>query len=94
MVQTLLAFMRVTRTGNWTLHVAALRAMLPWFFAFERVNYSRYGTVYWMEMMNLSNTHPTVHHYLQSDHFTVQRISDNKFSQVSMDQTIEQTGLP
>lgn len=43
MVSTLLAFIRGTRTGNFDLHISALRDMLPYFFAYDRVNYSRYG---------------------------------------------------
>lgn len=41
MVYILMAFIRATRTSNWDLHLAALRAMLPWMFAYDRTNYSR-----------------------------------------------------
>ena len=50
MVQTLLLFHRATRENNWNLHMSAVCSMLPWFFAMYRVNYARYGTVYWLEM--------------------------------------------
>lgn len=42
MVGTGLGFLRATRTGDFALHLACLRKMLPWFFAYDRVNYSRY----------------------------------------------------
>lgn len=42
MVATGLGFIRATRTGDFQLHLACLRKMLPWFFAYDRVNYSRY----------------------------------------------------
>jgi hypothetical protein len=32
--------------------------MLPWLFAADRVNYSRYASVYWLEMNMLEKTHP------------------------------------
>lgn len=36
-----LGFLRATRTGDFPLHLASLLKMLPWFFAYDRVNYSR-----------------------------------------------------
>ena len=58
MVQVLLLFIRATRENNWELHLSAVRSMLPWFFAADRVNYSRYGSIYWLEMIALDKTHP------------------------------------
>ena len=46
MVEVLLMFLRATRENNWDLHLSAVRSMLPWFFATDRVHYARYGTVY------------------------------------------------
>jgi hypothetical protein len=54
----LLMFIRATRQVDWTLHLSSFRSMLPWFFACDRVNYARYGTAYWLEMMALEKTHP------------------------------------
>ncbi|XP_067931037.1 uncharacterized protein [Watersipora subatra] len=42
LVGILLNFLRATRDSNWALHLDSLRAMLPWFFAYDRINYSRY----------------------------------------------------
>ena len=58
MVQVLLLFLRATRENDWHLHLAAVRSMLPWFYATDRVHYARYGTVYWLEMLCLEKTHP------------------------------------
>lgn len=41
MVQTLLMFIRATRQSDWNLHVDTIRLMLPWYFAYDRVNYAR-----------------------------------------------------
>lgn len=58
MVQLLLLFTRGTRADDWHLHLSAIRSMLPWFFAYDRVNYQRYLTAYWLEMNLLEHTHP------------------------------------
>lgn len=58
MVQLLLLYIRATRTSDWFLHLSSLKSMIPWFFATDRVNYSRYASCYWLEMMCLDKTHP------------------------------------
>ncbi len=58
MVQVLLHFIRATRENDWALHLSAVRSMLPWFFVADRVNYARYGTIYWLEMISLETSHP------------------------------------
>lgn len=58
MIQLLLLFIRATRTSNWELHLSALRSMIPWFFATDRINYARYAPCYWLEMISLGSTHP------------------------------------
>lgn len=42
LVHLLLTFTRATRESDWRLHLASLRQMLGWFFAYDRINYSRY----------------------------------------------------
>lgn len=58
MVEDLLTFIRATREADWGLHLSSVRIMLPWFFSYDRVNYSRYLSAYWHEMSNLQDTHP------------------------------------
>lgn len=91
MVQTLLLFIRATREGDWDLHLSSLRSMMPWFFAYDRMNYARYSPVYWLEMTNLEKTHPYVNEHLHKGEFVVQRQDVYGFSQIACDQTIEQT---
>jgi hypothetical protein len=55
----MMKFIRATRESDWFLHLSTLRSMLPWFFAADRVNYSRYASVYWLEMNALEETHPS-----------------------------------
>ena len=90
MVGLLLRFIRSTREGDWSLHLACVRDMLPWMFAYDRTNYSRYLPVYWCDMMSLKEEHPSAYEAFQAGDFVVQR-SGNAFSQVAVDHTIEQT---
>ena len=90
MVQLLLLFLRATRTQDWSLHLACIRRMLPWFYAYNHTNYARYGTYYWADMSTLSTRNPSAHEALQSGDFCVAR-SERHFAQVPVDQAIEQT---
>jgi len=42
-------------------------------------------------MMSLEEKHPAAHEVLQASEFVVQRSTSSSFSQVAVDQTIEQT---
>lgn len=91
MMQVVLNFIRATRTGDFRLHLASIRSMLPWMFAYDRTNYMRYCTVYWLQMMSLPETHPLIYHKLCEGEFVVQRSKANTFGQVACDMAIEQT---
>lgn len=91
MVEILLIFIRATREGNWLLHLSAVRSMLPWFFAYDRVNYSRYLSIYWCEMTNMHLTHPSVCCEFSAGKFAVQQQTNYGFSKTACDQVIEQT---
>ena len=41
-----LGLLRASREGNWDLHLTAIRMMIPWCFAYDKVNYARYLTPY------------------------------------------------
>ena len=90
MVQLLLLYLRATRTTDWNLHLSSLRSMIPWFFATDRINYLRYASSYWMEMMCLEQTNPCVALNIRRN-WTVQRQNQYSFSAVACDQTIKQT---
>lgn len=54
---------------------------------------SRYGTAYWLEMCELSETHPWLYRQIQESPgcWTVQRQGETGFSSLAADQTIEVT---
>ena len=61
MINILFAFLRSVKLGIWDLHMKATHKMLPWFFAYDRPNYSRFLTLYWADMMQLPETHEEIH---------------------------------
>ena len=66
--------------------------MLLWFWAYDKVHYSRYLPVYLLSRDQLQTSHPNAYDLLVSgDLFTVQRSVDNPFGRVLVDQTIENT---
>ena len=75
----LLALIRASREGNWLLHLHAIRAMIPWCFAHDKVNYARYLPVYLAEMINLQTDHPDVQQGLMAGHFSVQLSEGSTF---------------
>lgn len=76
MMQLLLLFVRATQESNWQLHRSTVRLMMPWFFAYDRVNYARYLPAYWLEMVNLPITHPSCQSEMNvKGQWTVQRQS-------------------
>ncbi|KAL7382446.1 hypothetical protein ABVT39_022502 [Epinephelus coioides] len=91
-LQILLLFVRATRESNRQLHLSTVHLMMPWFFAYDRINYVRYLPSYWLEMVNLPITHPSCHSELSvKGQWTVQRQSEHGFASIACDQAIEQT---
>ena len=52
-VLLMMAYIRAEREGDWLLHLATFRRMLPYYFAAGHVNYARYGLHYLRSMENL-----------------------------------------
>ena len=72
MVGFLLLFIRSIREGNWDLHLDCIRNMLPWMFACDNINYSRYLPVYLYDMLSLESAHPSVSNVFAAGDFVVQ----------------------
>ena len=72
--------------------MASIRAMIPYCFAYDRLNYTRYLPYYYLEMSYLHRKHPEVYRQFQEkSKFSEQLSSSNPFGKVSVDQTIEET---
>ena len=65
--------------------------MIPWCFAYDRLNYARYLPYYFATICRLSMDYPDVYqHYMQGG-ISVQIGSSNPFGKIPCDQTIEET---
>jgi len=53
MENVVLNLLCATHEGKWSLYLNAIRSMLPWCFAYDKVNYARYLSPYFSEMMNI-----------------------------------------
>ena len=87
MFESLLLFIRATRTCNWELHLASLQELSKYFFAFDLQNYARLAPVYLSQMYDLKANDPEMWSFLQ------QNVSVNKnripFSAIGPDHAIE-----
>ena len=90
MVFLLLRFVCATREAQWDLHLQCIREILPWTFAYDRVNYAHYLSFDYYEMSCLPVTHPDAYNQMQRGEFAVQR-SDRSFLQVAINHAIEQS---
>ncbi|KAL7394540.1 hypothetical protein ABVT39_027571, partial [Epinephelus coioides] len=91
LVEIMLALIRASREGNWILHLAAIRQMIPWCFAYDKVNYARFLPFYYASMTQLPVEHPEVYTQFMEGRFAVQIGTHNPFGHIPVDQTIEET---
>ena len=86
----LFTFVRSLREENFQLYTEILCKMAPWFFALDRINYSRWLPVNIRDMQSLSITHPDVFQNFMEGKFAIHN-SERKFSGISsIDQAHEQ----
>ncbi|XP_035674790.1 uncharacterized protein LOC118414705 [Branchiostoma floridae] len=90
-VEIMLNLVRASREGDWELHLSAIAQMIPWCFAYDKVNYARYLPAYLFDMSHLNETHPEAFNYLNSGGFSVQIGDHNPFGRIPVDQTCEET---
>ena len=89
MVAFLKKFIKAERTGNWMLHRAAVKEMLPYFAAAGHTLYAKSAYLYLQQMCQLDQTHPDVYtHFMNGFH--VIRRSDRYWAGLSTDVVIEQ----
>ncbi len=62
----MMSFIRAEREGDWPLHLAAFRQMMPYFFAAGHVHYARYGSQYLRSMETLPPN--ILKHFLNGEH--------------------------
>ena len=91
MVDLVLGMIRASREGNWLLHLAMIKEMIPWAFAYDRYNYARHLPIYYAAMTRLEEDHPDVFDHMLNGGFSVQLGGSNPFGRIPVDQTIEET---
>ena len=90
MVKLLLQFVKAERAGNWELDLLSVSAMVPYFLAMDRPNYSRWLPVYITDMRQLVTKHPEVHQEFVNGNHAVSR-SGKPSAQVWTDMALEQS---
>ena len=86
-----LGLLRASREGNWYYHLQSIRMMIPWCFAYDKVNYARYLTAYFAQMTNLEERKPEVQRAFKSGNFSFQLTSNNPFRRIPVNQTTKVT---
>ena len=89
MVAILQRFIKAERTGNWDLHLVAVREMLPFFAASGHNLYAKSAHLYLQKMDDLPKSHPDIHNSFQSGYHVV-RQSNRYWAGLSTDLFIEQ----
>ena len=90
MVDTLLNTIYAVRCGNWDLLLESIRDIIPFFFAYDHINYARYMTVMLADMLSLPEKFPEIYSEFIKGNFAAQ-ISDGSFSRSETDKVIEMT---
>ena len=89
-VHILLNFIRVERERNWLLYLDSAADMLPFFFAYDHPNYSRWLTMYICDMQQLSHTAPEVYAEFIQGYHAISK-SGKPSSSVWTDMALEQS---
>ena len=67
-----LGLLRAAREGDWLLHLASIRTMIPWCFVYDRVNFARFMSLYYATISRLPTDHPEVNQQFMQGGCSVQ----------------------
>ena len=91
MVEILLCYIRAEREGDWNLHLESVAQMIPYFFAYDHLNYARWASVYLIDMKLLSNSAPLIEEEFLNGNHTVCRSTGGTFNGIWTDLASEQS---
>ena len=91
MIEVLLNLIYATRSGNWDLYIEAVWSTLPWFFAYDSQNYSRYLTAHYYDLAFLHISHPEIYREFLNGNFSIQLSASSPFARMEMDKVIKTT---
>ena len=83
--------LRAARERGWLLHLASISTIIPWCFAYDKVNYARFLSYYYATISRLPIDLPEVRQQFMQGGFIVQFDSQNPFGRIPVDQSIEET---
>lgn len=81
-------FLRATREGNWKPHLESLKSLCKYFFAHDRLNYSRTVPLHLAQMEQLELSDPDLHEEFMKGNFCVNK-NDIPFCAIVPDHAIE-----
>ena len=87
----LIGLLRASCEGNGNLHLHAVRNMIPWCFAYDKLNYVRYMSPYYAQMTNLPEKNTRVYDAPKAGQFSVHMSSNNPFRRTHVDQATDVT---
>ena len=79
MVMGIMLFVSVVRTGDWLLHLTALKSFTKYFFAYDRPNYVRMIPLHPAEMEVLPKSDPEIYEDFLSGNWVVNKNLDTAF---------------
>ena len=86
---TILIFVRSLREGDFQLYKEACKSLVPWFFALNHPNYSRWLPIHIRDMEDIEHIVPSVATEFKDGNFVIQK-TQRKFSDIPIDQAHEQ----
>ena len=89
MIMEMFVFIRSVRSGNWKLHLITLEQFTKYFFAHDRLNYSRMIPLYLAEMASLEASDPSIHQEFMNGNWVVNKNNRVSFCAVGADNTLE-----
>ena len=84
-----LDLVRSIREGKFLLYVQLLSKLVPWMFALDLTNYSRWLPVHIKDLVQIQEMHPSVYSKFEEGFFVVQK-TQLHFSKITLDQNHEQ----
>ena len=79
------------RSGDWHLFMTCVKDIIPYTFAYDNINYARYLTSMFSEMLTLEDDFPEIYEEFVAGNFAVQLSNDGRFSRTEPDKVIEMT---
>ena len=89
MIMEMFAFIRSVRSGNWKLHLITLEQFTKYFFAHDRLNYSRMIPLCLAEMASLEASDPSIHQEFMNGNWVVNKNDSVSFCAVGADNALE-----